>query len=193
MGRHLKFDREKGVEQAMYHFWQHGYYNSTISHLSRAMGITRSSFYNTFGSREALFLEAIDCYQAMAPDAILREDVSPDTVSGRIRQVILDVCSTRTRTGMSGCLIVNSIAELAGKGDEHSDLLNTMVDSAQRRYEQLIEQAVDAKEIEAVEDVTTLSGLLVSYVAGLNLMTKVVCDETKLWRQAQLFLDRIGL
>ena len=71
MARRLEFDREKAVEIAMNQFWKNGFEASSVKSLSQAFGITRSSFYNAFGSHEALFEEALALYFEQSPDQAL--------------------------------------------------------------------------------------------------------------------------
>lgn len=64
MGRPRTFDRDQAVEQAMLLFWQQGYESTSLSQLkaSIAGGISAPSFYAAFGSKEALFHEAVQRY-----------------------------------------------------------------------------------------------------------------------------------
>ena len=64
MGRPRTFDRQAAVEQAMFLFWQQGYESTSLSQLKASLGggISAPSFYAAFGSKEALFREAAQCY-----------------------------------------------------------------------------------------------------------------------------------
>ncbi|WP_428485890.1 TetR/AcrR family transcriptional regulator [Rhodopila sp.] len=61
-GRPQGFDRETALQQAMTLFWERGYEGTTFDELIAAMGISPSSFYNSFGSKERLYQAAIDHY-----------------------------------------------------------------------------------------------------------------------------------
>ena len=52
-GPERQFDRQEVLGKAMAHFWAHGYENTGLSDLTRAMGIGRQSLYNTFGAQRA--------------------------------------------------------------------------------------------------------------------------------------------
>lgn len=64
-GRPRGFDRDLAVEQAMHVFWAYGYEFASLAKLRAVMGgISSASFYAAFGSKEALFREALALYEA---------------------------------------------------------------------------------------------------------------------------------
>ena len=65
-GRPRNFDRSDALQQAMKLFWERGYEGASFDDLTAAMGISPSSFYNSFGSKERLYQEATEAYMACA-------------------------------------------------------------------------------------------------------------------------------
>jgi AcrR family transcriptional regulator len=61
-GRPAAFDRRTALREAMKLFWQRGYEGTSFDDLIAAMSISASSFYNSFGSKERLYNEAVDQY-----------------------------------------------------------------------------------------------------------------------------------
>lgn len=46
----------------MFEFWAQGYGNTPMSHLTQAMKLNATSIYAAYGSKEELFLKAVDLY-----------------------------------------------------------------------------------------------------------------------------------
>jgi AcrR family transcriptional regulator len=63
-GRPSVFDRDAALEKAMKLFWERGYQGTSFDDLIAVMGISASSFYNSFGSKEELYCEATQSYVA---------------------------------------------------------------------------------------------------------------------------------
>jgi AcrR family transcriptional regulator len=75
-GRPRSFDRDAALKAAMQVFWLRGYEATSISDLTKAMGINAPSLYAAFTCKEALFEEALAFYQAAEgalPQRLLRE------------------------------------------------------------------------------------------------------------------------
>ena len=65
LGRPRGFNRDEAVHQALHLFWAQGYEATSLAQLKAVMGnISTASFYAAFGSKEALFREALGCYLA---------------------------------------------------------------------------------------------------------------------------------
>ncbi len=64
MSRPRSISKEDSLERALLLFWERGYDRTSIADLSEAIGVGPSSIYNSFGSKEQLFREAIDRYVA---------------------------------------------------------------------------------------------------------------------------------
>lgn len=55
MARPREFQEDRVLGEAMRVFWQHGFQGASMSLLTKAMGLTKSSLYQAFGNKEKLF------------------------------------------------------------------------------------------------------------------------------------------
>src|SRR5690348_5749857 len=66
MGRTKEFDRDQVLRKAMTVFWKKGYEATSIPDLLEAMGLSRSSLYETFQDKQSLYYEAIQHYKKLS-------------------------------------------------------------------------------------------------------------------------------
>ncbi|NEO92378.1 MAG: TetR/AcrR family transcriptional regulator, partial [Moorea sp. SIO3G5] len=93
VGRKLEFDREEALEKAMDLFWSKGYNATGLNDLLKHMGIQRQSLYNTFGSKHALFLEAVQNYGQTVVCCIEQRLNEPGSPLENIRNLIRGLAS----------------------------------------------------------------------------------------------------
>src|ERR1700688_1056178 len=87
VGRPLGFAENEALEAAMRVFWEKGFEGATLSDLTEAMGINRSSMYATFGDKEALFRRAIARY-ADGPAGYIKEAVKQPTARAVVEALV---------------------------------------------------------------------------------------------------------
>lgn len=71
-GRPLGFDRDTALAAAIEQFWRTGFAETTISMLTKAMGVTPPSLYAAFGDKNRLFEEAAQNYFQRTCEALDR-------------------------------------------------------------------------------------------------------------------------
>lgn len=194
MGRPPKFDRQAAVEVAMNEIWRNGLEASSAKALSERLGITRSSFYNAFGSREALFKEALDLYFSKSPDRVLAHVGADASVLAVLTRLFREVCRVRAADPEAkGCMAINCVAELVGVDATLGPVMERAVRHSLDRLERLLRQAAANGEIKDSGDLKRKALALQNLLIGLNLMSKVVRSEEELWTGVELTLKGLGL
>jgi len=194
MARPSKFDRSKAIETAMNAIWSDGYEASSVKALSERLGITRSSFYNAFGSREELFEEAFEAYARISPDRSLSEAIPGDRLRPLLTRITREICHVRgTDPQARGCLIINTVAQRCPQDVALSQLLCGAVMNSVAHLETLLKGAVEAGELDPDTDTRATALAIQNMIVGLNVMAKVTRNEADLWTIAAATLKGFGL
>lgn len=192
MGRPTKFCRDEAVAVAMDAFWAKGYSAVSVSELAAAMSITRSSFYNSFKTREALFEEVIARYSKNAPDLFLADLPEGAPIIPAIRQALRNLCRMRAADPMSrGCLIINCMA-LADQDNDAPPQIKAMMETKLARYERLVTRAQKTGELSADTAPKQIAHAIITHMMGINIMCKMHQSEETLWNSTDLFLTALG-
>jgi TetR/AcrR family transcriptional repressor of nem operon len=120
MARTKQFDERQVLLAAMLEFWDKGYEGTSIQDLEHATGLRRTSLYNAFGNKRALFERVLACYkESVMASLFAAMDNAPDFRDGiaRLLNAALDINYDEQYPG--GCLVVLSVLE-SGQHDAAS-------------------------------------------------------------------------
>jgi len=120
VGRPRAFDREAALMNAMRVFWSKGYASTSMNDLCAAMRIRSPSLYAAFGSKEALYLEALDLYVATIGNAVWAKLEGKATARAGVEAFLLAATEAlpASEAGPAGCM-----STLAGLGDAWPDAI----------------------------------------------------------------------
>ena len=115
IGRPREFDRDAALEAAMLLFWRKGFAATSMSDLCDAMGISSPSLYAAFGSKEALYLEAVEHYVRTLGPPVWDKLAEGATARAGIENLLIAGTESlpKSRATPAGCM-----AMLAAVGDE---------------------------------------------------------------------------
>lgn len=194
MARPSSFDKQAAIDTAMHEIWRRGYEQSSVKAISEKLSITRSSFYNAFGSRDDLFKAVLAAYFAQSPDRVLRRDPEPGRIKALLTTTLREVCAVRARDLEGrGCLAINCVTELAGTHAALGPLLQQAVLDSAARLEELLGFAAKCGELPPDFDAHGAALAVQNLLIGINTLSKVVRDEDELWLTAKTTLRGLGL
>jgi len=108
-GRPRSFDRETALERAIMAFWERGYEATSVSDLTRAMGIGAPSLYAAFGDKRALFDEVVQVYGARYGSFTARALAEEPTARAGVHRMLREAAVEYTAPGRPhGCLVVHA-------------------------------------------------------------------------------------
>jgi len=135
MARTLEFDQTEALNKALLLFWSKGYQATSLSDLLQAMEISRSSFYATFGDKRSLYLECLGTFGKRTKDILLR--ARKDNPPLDALRYFFEYTATGQRGQRSelGCMMVNTVLELAGVDDDISARASSLLAEMQTEFE----------------------------------------------------------
>ncbi|MFD6432969.1 TetR/AcrR family transcriptional regulator [Streptomyces venezuelae] len=108
-GRPRSFDRETALEQAIRTFWENGYEGTSVSDLTRVMGIGAPSLYAAFGDKRTLFDEVVVRYGATHGAFGERAFDEEPTVRAAVSRMLHEAAAEFTDPGHPrGCLVISA-------------------------------------------------------------------------------------
>jgi AcrR family transcriptional regulator len=104
-----QFEEGAVITAAVDVFWRRGFAAASISDLTQATGLSRSSLYQRFGDKDGLFLEAFQAYT----ERVLRrmQSAGATTSRGRIEAILRAFLPSGATRRPAGCLIARSCGE----------------------------------------------------------------------------------
>lgn len=179
-GRPMSFDKTAALQRAMHLFWEHGYEATSMADLTAAMQITAPSLYNAYGSKEQLFIAALDLYMAgigAAGAALLAQ--APTAREG-VRRLLEQTAEEQARRSHPpGCMLVAA----ASNGSAAPPTVRRHVayyhQLAQAGLRERIERGVREGDVAPAEDVAALAAF---YMATIDDMATLARNGTPLPR-----------
>lgn len=191
-GRPKSFDEQQALEKAMFLFWENGYIATSISDLTKALGITTPSLYCSFGDKATLFNRCIDYYLTNEACPIIEIMRQAKTAKVAIELLMYDSAKRLVQPDKpAGCMLVTSAIGSAKQVEEvqlHvSEKRHNYQEIILKRLQQGLEEGDIAKgtKLDALADfyITLINGLTVKACDGANLETlnQIVLNAMKAW------------
>ncbi len=116
MPRPKTFDEREVLIQIAALFWRQGYTATSMDQISKQVSLRKTSLYNAYGDKAALFRQVVDWYVEEVVGRRIGLLTGKGSVAeefgGLMRQLL---CKPESDIAVLGCLLVNSVCEL-----EHS-------------------------------------------------------------------------
>ena len=198
-GRPRAFDREAALAQATRLFWRKGYEATSIADLTAAMGIGSPSLYAAFGSKEALYAEALRHYRENYDALVWAGFFAAGTAREAVMSLLLDSAAALTggRADIPhGCMV--TLSSVAGEGAcDLGARLRSARAATLDRLEARLGRAVAAGEIPASVDVRALARFVQTVQNGMSILARDGVGRAELEAVAQVAMAgwdaRIGV
>jgi TetR/AcrR family transcriptional repressor of nem operon len=167
MPRPIEFDRAKAMNRAMAMFWRQGYQATSIAELLQTMDIGRSSFYAAFKDKRSFFIECLDLWAERTLDLIQRSRAQMPPVDALQSFFERGFVAASGAKGNWGCMLVNTVLEMAGVDDALADHASRHLDQLQALFGDCLTDA-GAEPVRAQE----LAAMLMLFNEGIRVSSR---------------------
>lgn len=169
-GRPPAFNRDVVLERAMQVFWASGYEGASIPMLTEAMGISAQSLYAAFGSKDALYREAIEFYRATIGAYLVRALDEPDAIEATVRLLHDSATLFARTTGTPGCMIATPLS--ASTESSLAALGRELRAESTARITERLERGVREGQLRGDSDCLAWSRYLSAVVQGMSVQAR---------------------
>ncbi len=173
MSRPKAFDVDKALDRAMQAFWSKGYEATSMSDLTAAMGLSKSSLYETFGSKHDLFLAAIDRYTRTVASQITGatqiKAPARKIIRALFERAVVRLTEPESRRG---CFLNNTAVELGARDDAAAAKVTAGLAVMEKTFLELVERGQREGSVSVRHDAKALARFLTASLNGIMVMGK---------------------
>ena len=186
-GRPRAFDRAHALNTALDLFWRHGFDGTSIPQLTSAMGISPPSLYAAFGSKEALYREAIQLYQTKYSGFM--NSLFDEKISARdaIEHALLAAAKQFSDPSHAlGCMISSAELQASADNQQLAAEITLIRMAAQHVVHTRFEAARKSGELPAKTDTASLAAFYALVTQGMSVQARDGANASTLKRLAKL-------
>ncbi|MEM1269328.1 MAG: TetR/AcrR family transcriptional regulator [Bacteroidota bacterium] len=164
------FDRADVLDRAGALFAEKGYEGTSVQDLVDRLGLSRSSLYNSFGDKHALYLQAIDRYRARGQKhtvSLLDGGPALASIEGYLRTVGAET------VGCTTCLVTSAAMEQGLLNDGIEQRARESLTGMAELFAGLIRRAQGEGDVPVGKDPVRLGRALANTVCGLRVFASV--------------------
>ncbi len=169
MARNQEFNTQDALEQAMRVFWDKGYKGASLNILLDAMDIGKGSFYATFGSKYALFLEALKLYRLKYAMVCEMRNIMHDLPAKKAIERVLVRVVDRIIEDKRCCMLGKTALEFLQSDAVIAEEIEAGVKQVEETFKQLVIRGQINQEISAEKDPELMAYFLTSVFYGLQI------------------------
>ena len=189
-GRPRNFDREEALAVAMNLFWRHGFDGTSTNQLTTAMGISPPSLYAAFGSKAALYREAVAQYQRRYGGFFAAPMADDCPAKDAIEQVLLGAAKQFSHSSHApGCMVASGELQTSADNGFLVAEMTGLRQTAQQAIRARLEAARKSGELPSSTDTATLAAFYAMVIQGMAVQARDGASSASLKRMANLAMQ----
>ncbi len=181
MARPRSFNEQDVLLQVMQIFWKSGYEATSLSDIMRETGLSKSSLYETFGSKRELFLSSFEVYRQMRMRTLNGYLTSQPTAMASIRYFFMMILEhARHQERPFGCMSCNEAVELAPHDEEVHRLVERDFQGIEDALAEAIERGIRDGSVPSGKNARALARHMTVAHHGFMMMSRSRADIRRL-------------
>lgn len=173
MARVKEFDEKTVLEKAVDLFHCKGYNATSAQDLVDALGISRSSLYDTYGDKRSLYLKALQYYRSTASDRMIDMVKNSTDIEETIKQIFKAAVKESVEDKLSkGCFLVNTTIELAPHDKDVAEIVNQNRTDVENALCLAIKKGQDNGVFTKAQSAISLARFIFNNISGLRVAAK---------------------
>jgi AcrR family transcriptional regulator len=172
-GRPRSFDRDEALHAAMLVFWERGFEATSLTDLTKAMGITSPSLYSAFNSKEELFRAAVELYEQIEGEvprqALASAPTAREAVAGLLRESVI---AFTTEGKPSGCMTVLAAVNCTSEHETIRDFAKRCRRRTESAIRERLERGVAEGDVTVGADTGELAAFYATVLNGLSVQAR---------------------
>ncbi|SHN31751.1 TetR/AcrR family transcriptional regulator [Mucilaginibacter sp. OK098] len=179
MARTKDFDENEVLNKAIAIFWHKGYNGTSMQDLVDGLGISRSSLYDTYGDKHALFIKALESYQAAGSAKVCAITDTAGSARETIKKLLeLIAGELLDDQKHKGCFMVNAEVEIGPHDPEVSKMVCESDQHMEDALYLVIKKGQESGEIANKQDARALARFTFNTVKGIRVTAKSITDKS---------------
>ena len=181
MPKEILFDEDAALRRATELFWTKGYNGTSMDELTRVTGLSRSSIYNSFGGKHALFMRCLRYYlddqQRQLHELAGRVQPVVQRIRAAFQYAVEEILTDKAR---KGCMMVNTTTEMVNQDKEIAAAAAENMERMEKIFADWIKEGQAAGDINTAFSPRVLARHLFNTYSGLKVSGKTRPDRKTL-------------
>lgn len=170
MARAANYDRDRALDAAMTLFWRKGYHATSLKDLESALQMKPGSIYAAFGSKENLYLLAIERYFEASRDGFRAEMAKAATpLSGLAAQFQNYAGLAQDNPARRACMLMKTVVDTASTDPKIAAASQKYLDQMCAEFAEAFEAARLAGELPSNADPRRLALRFQANISALRI------------------------
>jgi AcrR family transcriptional regulator len=188
MARPQEFDHQATVDAALAVFWDRGLHRTSVDDLLAASGLAKSSLYNAYGGKQALFEAAVGRYVELQAEG-LEKVLAATSLESALKKLFYSIVQDNFEG--RGCLLVNCAGSAMQRQDDEQPILRCAFDRMFSVVQARLRRAQQDGEISGAVEAFTAAMLLCATMSGLRIFHKAGMSKSRLRKAADLAVSSL--